>query len=66
MKIVLLESGLVVIEQRNCLAIYEEGHAPSMEMTCIYVWENKHLDDFKTKEELQNAIEDLEIFGQVW
>ena len=62
MRIVLLESGLVVVEQSNRLAIYEEGYSMSMEMSCIYVWENKNLGEFKDKEELQKAIEELNLF----
>jgi hypothetical protein len=63
MKIVLLESGLVVVEQNNRLAIYEDGYSTSMEMSCIYVWMDKHLDEFANKDELQNAIEELNLFG---
>lgn len=63
MRIVLLESGLVVVEQNNRLAIYEDGYSLSMEMSCIYVWENKNLGEFKNKEELQKAIEELNLFG---
>jgi hypothetical protein len=63
MVIVQLESGLVVVENNGSLEIYEDGYAPSMEMSCIYVWEGKSLKEFNNKEELQDAIEDLDIFG---
>jgi hypothetical protein len=63
MIVVKLDSGLVAIQEGNDICIYEEGYAPSMEMSCIDIMENRHFNEFSNKEELQDAIEKLNTFG---